>query len=236
MITKQNYQIFYFVGGIIIALVIVFQLGKKNGEKTSESSIKFLNDQLNFYNSIDSLKLPIMVASLKKTNFDLNNVMGKVISLSQLNDKNDSLENLTKQQIITIHSLNTVFEKVVTDKDSLFKELNTVFEKVVTEKDSLFKELNTLKESIPILNSKRENHKLKKGESAFLVKNLISIGIENIRSSQVIFNVNNTRDTLSVGNQLNINIGGLKGILALTLINEADSLNPYCRVEFLLIK
>lgn len=218
MITKQNYQIFYFVGGIIIALVIVFQLGKKNGEKTSESSIKFLNDQLNFYNSIDSLKLPIMVASLKKTNFDLNNVMGKVISLSQLNDKNDSLENLTKQQIITIHSLNTVFEKVV------------------TEKDSLFKELNTLKESIPILNSKRENHKLKKGESAFLVKNLISIGIENIRSSQVIFNVNNTRDTLSVGNQLNINIGGLKGILALTLINEADSLNPYCRVEFLLIK
>jgi len=214
----QYYQTFFFIGGIIIALVIVFQLGKKNGEETSESSIEFINEKLNFYNSIDSLKLPTMVASLKRANLDLNNVMGKVISISKLNDKNDSLENLTKQQIITIHSLNKNFNKVL------------------REKDSLFEELNALKESIPIFNSKRQNYKLKEGEGIFLVKNLISIGIENIRNSQVLFNINNTSDTLSVGNQLNINIGGLNGILALTLINETDSLNPYCRMEFLLIK
>ena len=153
----QYYHTFFLIGGIIIALVIVFQLGKKNGEETSESSIEFINEKLNFYNSIDSLKLPTMVASLKRANLDLNNVIGKVISISKLNDKNDSLENLTKQQIITIHSLNKNFNKIL------------------REKDSLFKELNALKESIPILNSKRQNYKLKEGEGVFLVKNLISI-------------------------------------------------------------
>lgn len=214
----QYYQTFFLVGSIIIALVIVFQFGKKNGEETSKSSIEFLNEKLNFYNSIDSLKLPTMIASLKKTNLDLNSVMGKVISISKLNDTNDSLVYLTKQQSITINSLNTNFNKIL------------------KEKDSLFKNLNALKESIPILNSERQNYKLKEGEGVFLVKNLISIGIENIRSSQVQFNINNTRDTLSVGNQLNINIGGVNGILALTLINKSDSLNPYCRMEFLLIK
>lgn len=214
----QYYQTFFLVGSIIFALVIVFQFGKKNGEETSKSSIEFLNEKLNFYNSIDSLKLPTMIASLKKTNLDLNSVMGKVISISKLNDTNDSLVYLTKQQSITINSLNTNFNKIL------------------KEKDSLFKNLNALKESIPILNSERQNYKLKEGEGVFLVKNLISIGIENIRSSQVQFNINNTRDTLSVGNQLNINIGGVNGILALTLINKSDSLNPYCRMEFLLIK
>ena len=159
-----------------------------------------------------------MVTSLKKVNLKLNDVMDKVISVSKLNDINDSLEDLTRQQFITINTL----------------DLN--FEKILTEKDSLYKELNALKASIPILNSKRQNFKLKEGEGAFLVKNLISIGIENIRNSQVLFNINNTSDTLSVGNQLNINIGGLKGVLALTLINKTDSLNPYCRMEFLLIK
>lgn len=214
----QYYQTFFLVGSIIFALVIVFQFGKKTGEETSKSSIEFLNEKLNFYNSIDSLKLPTMIASLKKTNLDLNSVMGKVISISKLNDTNDSLVYLTKQQSITINSLNTNFNKIL------------------KEKDSLFKNLNALKESIPILNSERQNYKLKEGEGVFLVKNLISIGIENIRSSQVQFNINNTRDTLSVGNQLNINIGGVNGILALTLINKSDSLNPYCRMEFLLIK
>tara|TARA_R110001583_G_scaffold67308_3_gene192569 strand:+ start:26197 stop:26853 length:657 start_codon:yes stop_codon:yes gene_type:complete len=215
---ELNYQTFFLVGSIIITLVIVFQLGKRNGEETTKSSIEFMNEKLNFYTSIDSLKLPTMVASLKKAKLDLNNVMGKVISISKLNDKNDSLVNLTKQQNMTIHSLNTNFNKIL------------------TEKDSLFMSLNALKESIPILNSKRQNYKLKEGEGVFLVKNLISIGIEDIRSSQVLFNINNTSDTLSVGNQLNTNIGGLNGILALTLINKTDSLNPYCRMEFLLIK
>ncbi len=214
----QNYQTFFFLGGIIIALIIVFQMGKRKGEETSKSSIEFLSEKLNFYNSIDSLKLPTMIASLKKTNLDLNNVMGKVISISKLNDRNDSLEKLTKQQIITINSLNTNFNKVLIKKDSLFKKLNALIE------------------SIPVLNSERQNYKLKEGEGVFLVKNLISIGIEDIRSSQVLFNINNTSGTLSIGNQLNINIGGLNGILALTLINQTDSLNPYCRMEFLIIK
>lgn len=215
---KQNYQTIYLVASIIIALVIVFLFGKQTGEKSSESSIEFLNEKLRFYNSIDSLKLPTVVTSLKKVNLKLNDVMDKAISVSKLNDINDSLENLTRQQFITINTL----------------DLN--FEKVLTEKDSLYKELNALKASIPILNSKRQNFKLKEGEGAFLVKNLISIGIKNIRNSQVLFNINNTSDTLSVGNQLNINIGGVKGILALTLINKTNSLNPYCRMEFLLIK
>ena len=215
---KQKYHIFYFIGGLLIALVIVFLFGKQTGEKSSESSIEFLNEKLRFYNSIDSLKLPTVVTSLKKVNLKLNDVMDKVISVSKLNDINDSLEDLTRQQFITINTL----------------DLN--FEKVLTEKDSLYKELNALKASIPILNSKRQNFKLKEGEGAFLVKNLISIGIKNIRNSQVLFNINNTSDTLSVGNQLNINIGGVKGILALTLINKTNSLNPYCRMEFLLIK
>ena len=215
---KQKYQIFYFIGVLLIVLIIVFQFGKQTGEKNSEASIDFLNDKVNFYISIDSLKLPTVVTSLKKMNLELNDVMGKVISISQLNDLNDSLEVLTKKQFVTINTL----------------DLN--FEKVLIEKDSLLKELISLKESIPILNSKRQNFKLKKGEGVFLIPNLVSIGIEKIGSSQVIFNINNARDTLSVGNQSNINISGLKGILALTLINRVDSLNPYCRIEFSLIK
>lgn len=217
----ENYKTIYLVGGIITILIIfffIFQIGKRNGEKSSEASIKFLNEKIHFYNSIDSLKLPIMVSSLKKVNLDLNTVMDKVINTSQMKEVNDSLEDLTKSQFINIHTLT----------------LN--LEKILSEKDSILKELNSLKKSIPILNSKSQNYKLKQGEGAFLVKNLISIGIENITSSQVLFNINNTSDTLSVGNNTNINIGGIKGKLALTLINNSDTLNPYCRMEFLLIK
>jgi hypothetical protein len=215
---KLNFQTLYIVGIVLIALVFTFQIGKSNGKRSSEASIKFLNEKLYFYNSIDSLKLPTVVASLKKVNLDLNNVMGVVTSISQLNDINDSLKNLTKQQNLNIRSLNANFDKVF------------------TERDSIFEQLNSLKKTIPILNSKRQNYKLKEGEGVFLAKNLISIGIENIKKTQVIFNINNNRDSLSVGNQLNMNIGGINSILSLTLINKKDSLNPYCRMEFLLIK
>ena len=49
---KQKYHIFYFIGGLLIALVIVFLFGKQTGEKNSEASIEFLNEKLRFYNSI----------------------------------------------------------------------------------------------------------------------------------------------------------------------------------------
>ena len=217
----ENIYKYDLIGCILIALItaiIGFQIGKIKGIKTSESTIKLLNEKLYFYNSVDSLNLPTVVASLKKVNLDLNNVMGEVINISQLNNLNDSLIKLTKLQDLNINSLNTNFDKVL------------------TEKDSLFEQLISLKKTIPILNSNRQNYKLKEGEGVYLVKNLISIGIENIKRSQVIFNINNKRDSLSVGNQLNINFGGINCILSLTLINKKDSLNPYCRIESIVIK
>ncbi len=219
---KSIFQTLFWIAGIVSTVLITFNMGKGYGEDASETKIAALEEKLAFYKKTDKLNLPKLISDLDTVTTNLNKSLSDSEFITLIQKENTNLK--------TDLSIKTA------NLDSLTKE-NTILKET---KEKLNEDLIKVRSDFYKLSAKKNSITISEGESDFLINNGLLIGVTNIWSNSVDFNLDNKKSKLEVGQQVKKEIGGQTAIITLKKVIKQEKfdndLKNKCQFDFTLVK
>ena len=201
---------------LTLAIVASITLGLTIGSYVRQSKIDSLQEQIAMYNNFKELNLPVVLQRLDSTTVVINKNLHELRLVTEYREMNARLQ-------ASLDSMQAVSDSLVAEN---------VEQK--TRIAALLGESQTLRRSFVAVNARKESFKLKEGEVRKLIKNQHPLGILRIDTTSVTFNFDNTRDTMMIGDQKLLSMGGVTGTLTLMKIDKPSDSNRKCYFEFVL--
>jgi hypothetical protein len=221
MTENLKLQTWYFVAGIILAVVALITLGREFGKTSSETTIKNLEEKLAFYATIKELNLSNKLDSLVIANKSIETNLKNINDYYNAINQRDSLRNSLTYQNNKLDSLYNENNK----SNSTINELNKV--------------ISSYKQELKIINLKRNIFKIAQNGSDDLIKNICTIGLTDITNYNVDINISIKKDnyqhSLKVGEKLPIDFENIHGMLTLKEISDYVTSPRTCTFDFVII-
>jgi len=208
MKTPAILQSFFWIAGIVTALIAAVGYGQRQASEISKAKIETLEEKLDFYNNLKEYNFPDLFSKMDSSSSSLNEFLRKFDELGLTEYKSSELKDSLLKKEIYIRSI----------KDELKKS---------KERISLLK-----KENLELISENGELA-INVGQSKFVLKNSIPIAVTQKYYDRVEFNFDGQKRILRIGEQMEKNIGVGRVIVTLTEIPQYDD---KCKVQYLIVK